>query len=105
MTDEATPLQQRARRHTRPIPNCQAVRIFEKFGGPLRLFSALKVVGAPVGISSIYRWSYPKEVGGTGGHIPPRSWSAILLAAKLEGVLITSEDMDPRTASTDKVVS
>lgn len=74
----------------------QARRIFDKFGGELRLVSALQAIGKPRNKCSIYKWDYPRHKGGTGGLIPTRAWPDIFAAARHEGILITSEDMDPR---------
>jgi len=76
----------------------QAERILAKFGGARRLFALLKAVGATrySDPTAIYKWTYPKAKGGTGGRIPTAAWPEILLAARAEGILISSEDMDPR---------
>lgn len=74
----------------------QADRILYKFGGPRHLRDVLKAIGRPRNLSSIYRWTYPKEDGGTGGLIPTSAWPDLHVAAHFDGVIITSEDMDPR---------
>lgn len=74
----------------------QADRVVWKFGGPIRLSLILKAIGRPKDPSSIHRWMYPKEEGGSGGIIPGRAWPDLFMAARAEGVLLTSEDLDPR---------
>jgi hypothetical protein len=77
-------------------PETQAERIIRKFGGVPRLLELLRIVGKPRNKASVYKWTYPASKGGTGGLIPTSAWPAILLAARLDGILITSQDMDPR---------
>lgn len=50
-----------------------ATRIIEKIGG----FKAVsKLLGCD--ISRVHRWTYPKEKGGTDGHIPPKRQRQLL---------------------------
>lgn len=77
-------------------PRTQAERLFAKFGGVPRLHKALADAGMPRNISSIYRWNLPRETGGTGGVVPSQSWPQVHRAARYEGIVLTSEDMDPR---------
>lgn len=65
----------------------QAKRIINKFGGIYTL--ARKIGAAP---STIYRWTYPLDKGGTGGLIPVKWHEIILETARLEGIFITKED-------------
>ena len=74
----------------------QAERIIKKFGGPGRLASILEQIGRSKHRSSIYKWVYPREKGGTGGLVPTAAWPDVFAAARFEGVLITAEDIDPR---------
>lgn len=74
----------------------QAERIIKKFGGARDLMRALFKIGKPRNPVSIYKWTYSREGGGTGGLIPTSALSDVLAAAKLEGIIISSEDMDPR---------
>lgn len=78
------------------IKEDQATRILAKFGGARRLASALKALGIPRDPATIYKWTYPREKGGTGGLIPTAAWPDVLKAARMEGILISPEDMDPR---------
>lgn len=45
---------------------------------------------------SCYRWTYPKEKGGTGGQIPQRHWTTIIEGAKADGHAVTHSDFLPR---------
>lgn len=74
----------------------QADRVIEKFGGARALMRALKLVGYELNPSSIYRWTYTKENGGTGGLIPTAAWDKIVKVARMIGVFLTEEDFDPR---------
>lgn len=69
----------------------QAKRVIEKFGGE-------PVVARLLGLapSTVYRWTYPVSKRGTGGVIPAKSLIELLRLARPLGVLITSEDLDPR---------
>lgn len=75
----------------------QAYRIIKKFGGARRLWALLKDLGPEheLSPSSIYRWDYPKEKGGTGGVIPTAAMPSVIKAARLEGIFLTPEDFYP----------
>lgn len=75
----------------------QAERIIEKFGGARRLARILKETDPKNSLtpSSIYRWLYPKEKGGTGGKVPTQSLETVMRAARFEGILLTTEDLFP----------
>lgn len=84
----------------------QAERIIRKFGGPRRLARVLSAAGRHRDPATVYRWTYPKDRGGTGGVIPARSLKEIIHAARVEGVFLTPEDLDPRggvLSKTDKL--
>lgn len=103
-----TRLQRRARTH--PIMkkhaihfaevSSQAARIIAKFGNANRLSKATQRL-ADVKHNpklfrarhTIVRWTYPEHRDGTGGTIPSSALPIILAAARLEGVLITAEDL------------
>lgn len=74
----------------------QAQTIIEKFGGVPNLVRALNAV-RPQGYnpSSVYRWNYPVNKKGTGGEIPTRALKDVVRAARMEGILLTSEDLYP----------
>ena len=74
----------------------QAERILARFGGASRLHAILAELGHPLAHATLYKWTYPKERGGTGGFIPTSAWPLILKAAAHEGIILTSDDMDPR---------
>jgi hypothetical protein len=68
----------------------QARRIFQKFGNARRLAQA---IGCQP--STVYRWDYPKDKGGTGGLIPSSALPEVLEAARQAGIFITSDDLYP----------
>jgi hypothetical protein len=79
-----------------PFAETQVDRLFAKFGGVPALVKALAQVGCPMEKTTLYRWNYAAERNGRGGFVPAHAWPAILRAARLEGVLITAEDMNPQ---------
>ena len=84
----------------RPI-NCegsQADRVIKKFGGAERLARILAAIGMPLDRTGIHRWRYPRgKRQGRGGFVPITAWPAIMAAARYDGIVLTSEDIDPRT--------
>ena len=74
----------------------QAERVIAKFGGARALSAALASVSTPRDPSVVYKWTYPKERGGTDGRIPTNAWDNILKAARKYGIILTAEDLDPR---------
>ena len=50
-----------------------------------------------VDLSRVYRWTYPRERGGTGGLIPSKHQRPLLERARLEGVQLEPADflLDP----------
>lgn len=80
----------------------QAGRVIAKFGGANKLAKAIERLRNVVrkgrrNSSSVYRWLYPVEKGGTGGRIPNKSLAIVIAVARYEGVLLTAQDLDPRT--------
>lgn len=69
----------------------QAQRIFAKFGGARRIAAGLNV--SP---STVYRWGYEPERGGSGGVIPTRALPKLAALARREGIFINEQDYDPR---------
>jgi hypothetical protein len=69
----------------------QAQRMFAKFGGARPLALALGL--AP---STVYRWDYGPERGGSSGVIPTRALPKIAALARREGIFLTEQDYDPR---------
>lgn len=59
------------------------------------LVEALKQAGYPRHISSIRRWTYPKEAYGTGGTVPLNAWPEIRAAAKVAGIFLDFEEFNP----------
>lgn len=43
-------------------------------------------------VSRIYRWTYPREKGGTGGVVPHEDATKLLAHAKANGLDLTAED-------------
>jgi hypothetical protein len=68
----------------------QAVKIIQKFGGARRL-AALTDMDP----SRIYKWTYPKDKGGTGGVIPSSCVEKVQHAAVVAGVSLSAEDWAP----------
>lgn len=73
----------------------QAARIFARFGGPGNLCRALKEAGAERERSAVYKWSYPKNKGGTGGFVPSSAIEDVKRAARYAGILLTDADWAP----------
>lgn len=73
-------------------PATQSERVVAKFGGPLELAGILKCSAA-----RIYKWNYPRSKGGCNGLIPTKAMDAIITLARLHGVLLTDDDLKPRT--------
>lgn len=73
----------------------QAETVIRKFGGARELARILAAMGKPINPSSIYRWMHPKEVGGSGGEIPVRHIKLIMKAARMAGILLTTNDLYP----------
>jgi hypothetical protein len=76
----------------------QAERIIERFGGVRNLIDALENIGIKRDLTNIYRWTYSKEKGGTGGLVPTTALIDVIAAARKEGVFLTQEDLDPRSS-------
>lgn len=96
--DNPNPKAREKRDYKKPEVLNQAERVVQKFGGARQLARILKRVGRPKHPASIFRWTYPREKGGTGGIIPTAAWPDLIHAARIEGVVLTAEDMDVREA-------
>lgn len=64
-------------------------------------------VAAWLGLSltQVYRWTYPRERGGTGGLVPARRQAALLAKARQAGIDLDPADFfaaDPRPASRER---
>lgn len=68
----------------------QAQRIIEKLGG-------VNVVAKHTGRSrvAVYKWTYAKDNGGTGGLVPSSAVPVVKAAAKALGVRLSAEDWAP----------
>ncbi len=69
----------------------QADRVIRKLGGFRFVSKALDK-----DITALYKWTYGKHEGGTGGVIPSSALPDILDLAEMLSVSLTSEDLDPR---------
>jgi hypothetical protein len=82
----------------------QAEKIIGKFGGFKAIFTALEAAGHKTDLAAIYRWTYSKsQPGGTGGFIPSSAMQGVIVAARNEGIVLTPEDLDPRSTDAEKV--
>ena len=79
-------------------PKTQAERVFAKFGGATPLAHALGRLNVSRRrvVSAVYRWNLPVSKRGTGGVIPSSAMADVLAAARIEGIVLTAEDLDPR---------
>ncbi len=84
-------------KNTKNEKRSQAQRVIDKFGSVAHLFHAIKAVdpSACAFVSNIYRWTYPNHKFGTNGVIPTRMIPVIVKAARIEGILLTPEDLFP----------
>ncbi len=64
-----------------------AQRVIEKCGGPKVVAEMLNL-----GLPSVFKWTYPTEKGGSGGHIPSKRQSELLRKATAAGIPLTPED-------------
>lgn len=73
----------------------QARRIIKKFGGAKALRDSLALASPEHSLSlvQVYRWTYPRHKGGTGGFIPPRLIRPLLKASRIAGVLLEAHDL------------
>ena len=64
-----------------------AQTLIDKLGG-------IDAVANATGVdkSRVYRWTYPQERGGTGGDIPRKHWSNLIIAARNKGIELTHSD-------------
>lgn len=66
----------------------QARTIIDRFGGFPAVAQALGV-----DVTRVYRWTYPKDRGGTGGTIPARHYPALLEEARRRAIDLTADDL------------
>jgi hypothetical protein len=55
----------------------------------------LAKAGTPRQPASVYKWLYPKSYGGSDGLVPTKSLVEVQKAARLAGIILTFEDLDP----------
>lgn len=70
----------------------QADRIIARFGGVKHLARAINYSQA-----AVYKWNRPQYKGGSDGLVPTRALERIMTVARMFGVLLTEEDLKPRT--------
>jgi hypothetical protein len=76
---------------TEVLEGSQAARVVAKLGGPAKVAKMLGITRA-----CVYKWLWPVDRQGTGGIIPTGQMERLCLAARLNGHLLTAEDLDPR---------
>lgn len=80
-----------------PYFESQAERVVRKLGGCSHMSHIAFETGVKLDKTIISRWTAPlDERGGTGGLIPTEHMLTVLTVARYEGILLTSEDLDPR---------
>lgn len=89
----------RSRAQRRALKFKQAEVVIAKFGGARELCRVVKDMCPDPkdhwNPSSIYRWTYPVEFGGTDGEIPINAIKTIIRAARYAGILLKMEDLYP----------
>lgn len=86
------------------FPPTQAGRVFARFGGPHRLLELFRQFGCDLNPETIRRWNYPKsQAKGMGGYIPHKYWDLIFKIARFEGIVFSSEELDPRPYPVQKL--
>lgn len=80
----------------------QAQRIYQRFGGVPKLKKALDALAQhhndprmTRSIGAIYRWDLSRDTNGAEGIIPGYALRFVLMAARLEGIVLTEEDTYP----------
>lgn len=81
---------------TQPQPKSQAETVIAKFGGARKLVRALAAIGRKIHPTSVYRWCYDHNKGGTGGIIPTKNMGDVMAAARHAGILFTAAELYPR---------
>ena len=74
----------------------QADRVIRRFGGVGRLTRALKFICKDKTRLAIQKWRWPRHKGGSGGIIPGCAIMDVIEAARVAGLVLTPEDLDPR---------
>lgn len=64
--------------------------VIDRFGNHARVASILGIHK-----TSVHRWDYPREKGGSDGKIPSKHHRPLLDAAKAEGIKLLARDLIP----------
>mgnify|MGYP001558858584 CR=1 FL=1 len=64
-----------------------ADRVIDLLGGPI---ATAKASGRS--LMSVYRWTWPRKRGGTGGHVPAEAAQALLRYAKEKNLPLVAAD-------------
>lgn len=72
-------------------PTTQAERVIKKFGNARKLATILQLDP-----STVYKWDMPASKGGTDGRIPSDKLERIMAVARVHGVMLTDDDINPR---------
>lgn len=69
----------------------------------IRALGGFEAVAAITGkhISRVYRWTYPKERGGTGGYIPQTDAEVLLRHARQHDIPITADSFFAASEKTE----
>lgn len=73
-------------------PVSQAERVIARFGGPLETAKAIQY-----SLAAVYKWNAPRSRHGCHGLIPTRALERLMTVARMFGVLLTEDDLKPRT--------
>lgn len=68
-----------------------ALRVIRKLGGPVRVAELLGTTR-----QAIYKWTYPRDRGGTGGYIPARRQLELMIVARMNGIELSKDDFFPQ---------
>ena len=74
-----------------------AERMIKKLGGAYKVAEMIHC--SP---QAVYKWTYPREFGGTGGLIPHRRQLELMLVAKLYGFDLTADEFFPKVPAPKK---
>lgn len=77
---------------TKRDPESQAERVIARFGGALETASAINY-----SLAAVYKWNAPRSKGGCQGLVPTRALERLMTVARMFGVLLTEDDLKPRT--------
>jgi hypothetical protein len=66
-------------------------RVINKCGG---IRNTAYLIG--VSVQSVYKWTIPRNRGGTNGLIPQKRQIELMVAARQHGIILTPEDFFPK---------